>query len=282
MTFCLGWEADELQAGGLLYLDAVLTWNRSYSGTVSEHPIDSGGSVADHFVSSNPTFTLSAVISDSDISTTSALLADADGNEPFNTSLPPSAVTVESTDSSLLMKFIPNSISQFLPDTMPSVVMDDFKGDVFGTTLEGIQDILANLISGEGINQITGQWEAIIRPVELYETDGFLTLVKKLPSSDNKALILTNLSFREDSETGQGLYADMTFRLVRFANLKKVTLPPDLVQAPVKKKAAAKKSLGKCDSTTKDTTTSTDGSKAGAVDSAQNDVDPERNVAGEI
>ena len=282
MSFALSWNPDELQAGGFLLFDSVTSWNGSYSGTVSEHPIDSGGSVADHFVSANPTFTLSAVISDVDISTTSALLADADGNEPSNTNLPPSAVIVESTDASVLTKFIPSTVAQFLPDTTPSVVVDDFKGDIFGTTLEGVQDILANLISGEGVNQITGQWEAIIRPVFLYETDGFLTLVKKLPADDTKSLIMTNLSFREDTETGYSLYADMTFRLVRFANLKKVALPPDLVQTPVKKKVATKKSLGKCDSTTKDTATSGDASKAGAVDNAQNDVDPERSVAGEI
>ena len=98
MSFALSWNPDELQAENFLLFDSVTSWNRSYSGTVSEHPIDSGGSVADHFISANPTFTLSAVISGVDISTTSALLADADGNEPSNTNLPPSAVVVESTD----------------------------------------------------------------------------------------------------------------------------------------------------------------------------------------
>lgn len=252
MSFAISWQPSESNAGGFLLFDAVTSWNRSYSGTVSEHPIDSGGSVADHFVSANPTFTMSAVISAEDISTTSALLADADGNEPLNATMPPEAVIVGSTDQSLLMKYIPNTVGQFLPDTLPTVIMDDFKGDVFGASLEGIQDILTNLISGEGVNQITGQWEAIIRPVELYETDNFLTLVKKLPADINKSLILTGLNFREDTETGQGLYVDMTFRLVRFANLKKVTLPPDVVQAALKDKAASKNSLGKADSTKND------------------------------
>jgi len=283
MSFALSWEPDEVQAGGMLYFDAILNWNRSFTGSVTKHAIDGGGNITDFYISNNPTLTLSAVISAEDISTTSALLADADGNEPFNTSMPPAAVVVGSTDQSLLMKYIPSVIGQLLPDTLPEVVMDDFKGDsVFGTSLEDIQDILVNLQSGEGYNQITGQFEAVIRPVNLYETDGFLTLVKKLPADNTKALVITNLSFREDQDSGYALYCDITFEQVRFANLKKVTLPPDLVQAPVKKKAATKKSLGKCDSTTKDTATSGDASKAGAVDSAQNDVDPERNVAGEI
>lgn len=283
MSFALSWEPSEVNAGGFLYFDAILNWNRSFTGSVTKHAIDGGGNITDFCISNNPTFTLSAVISAEDISTTSALLADANGNEPSNTAMPPEAVIVGSTDQSLLMKYIPNVVGQLLPDTLPDVIMDDFKGDsVFGASLEDIQDILINLQSGEGYNQITGQFEAVIRQVTLYETDGFLTLAKKLPADETKALVITSLSFREDQDSGYGLYCDMTFELVRFSNLKKVTLPPDLVQAPVKKKVATKKSLGKCDSTTKDTATSGDASKAGAVDNAQNDVDPERNVAGEI
>lgn len=276
MAFALSWQPDEIQAGGFLLFDAVTSWNRSFSGNVTEHPIDGSGSVTDHYVSANPTFTLSAVISGTDLSISSIALQDDQGNIPYNVRPSPTEVLVSSDDQSLLMKFVPNVIGQFLPDVLPQVVMDDVRGD----TSEEIQDILTNLQSGEGYNQITGQFETLIRPVILYETNGFLTLVRKLPADDNKALVITGLNFREDPDSGYSLYVDITFRLVRFANLKKVQLPPDLVQTPVKKKAASKKSLGKCDSTQKDTSTSTDTSKAGAVDAAQNDVDPLRNTVG--
>lgn len=279
MSFAIGWEADEIQAGGFLLFDAVTSWNRSFSGTVTEHPIDGGGNISDHYSSANPTFTLSAVISSTDISTTSSLLADSEGNVPYNTVPAPSEVLVGSSDQSLLMKFIPNVIGQFLPDTLPEVIMDDIRGDIFsGNTTEQVQDILINLQSGEGVNQITGQFEALIRPVNLYETDDFLTLIKKLPVDDTRALVITGLNFREDTESGYALYVDLTFRLVRFANLKKVQLPPDLVQTPVKKKVTSKKSLGKCDSTQKDTSTSTDTSKATKIDKAQDDLDLLRNT----
>jgi hypothetical protein len=117
--------------------------------------------------------------------------------------------------------------------------------------------------------------------VTLYETNGFLTLVRKLPAN-NSFLVITSINFREDAESGYAVYADITFEQVRFANLKKVQLPPDLVQTPVKKKAASKKSLGKCDSTQKDTATSTDTSKSGAVDEIQSDIDPLRTTVGII
>lgn len=266
MTFAISWEPDEIQSGGFLLFDAITSWNRSFTGTVSKHPIDGGSNVSDHYINNNPVFQMSAVISGVDISTTSALLADENGNEPYNTVMPPEAVVVGSSDQSLLMRYIPNVVGQLLPDTLPDVIMDDIRGDIFeGDTTEKIQDILINLQSGEGVNQITGQWESLIRPVNLFETDNFLTLVKKLPASANTALIITSINFREDVDSGFALYADITFEQVRFANLKKVTIPADLVQAPVKKKIATKKSLGKCDSTPKVTTPTVEASRQNTV-----------------
>jgi hypothetical protein len=272
MSFALSWEADEIQAGGFLYFDAITSWNRSFTGQVTKHPVDGGSSVTDSYINNNPVFTMSAVISATDISTTSSLLGDETGNSPYNTTAAPSEVIVGSSDQSLLMKYLPNVLGQFLPDQLPEVIMDDIRGDIFtGDTTEQIQDILVNLQSGEGYNQITGQFETLIRPVVLYETDNFLTLVRKLPAT-NSFLVITSINFREDTESGYAIYADITFEQVRFANLKKVQLPPDLVQTPVKKKAASKKSLGKCDSTQKDTSTSPDANKSASIDELRNNT----------
>lgn len=268
MTFALSWEADNIQAGGFIYLDAVLTWNRNFTGQVSKHPIDGGASLTDAYINNNPVFSLSAVISGSDISLTPAFTVDENGTQPFNTRPAPSEVEVRSTDASTLTKFIPNVISQFIPDLLPEIVMDDFRSN----SIEEVQDILINLQSGEGYSQLTGQFETAIRPVTLYETDGFLSLIKKLPSDETKALVITSVSFREDTESGYCLYADITLEQIRFANLKKVQLPPDLVQPVVKKKVTSKKSLGKCDSTQKDTSTSTDTSKSTSIDELRNNT----------
>ncbi len=299
MTFCIGWEADEVQAGGLLYMDAVVNWNRSFTGSVTKHPVDSGGNITDHYINNNPIFTMSAVMSGSDLSMIPSILMNEIGDSPSNARTPPSEVQVTSTDASTLMKYLPNVIGQFLPDKMPDVVMDgvsnpqdegveagitegdntqppvvDESRSLGSTYVEGIQDLLVSLQSGEGYNQITGQWETLIRTVNLYETDNNLTLVRKLPANDNSFLIITAVNFREDTETGFALFADITFEQVRFANIKKVSLPPELVQAPVKKKVATKKSLGKCDSTTKDAGGSS------TVSKGLNDVDPLRNTTG--
>lgn len=276
MTFCIGWEADEVQSGGLLFFDAVTSWSRSLTGTVSRHPVDGGSSITDAYINNNSVFSLSAVISGTDVSISTIALQTDTGDVPYNARPAPTEVLVASEDQNLLMRFVPSVINQFLPDTLPEVILDDFRGD----TTEEIQDILVNLQSGEGLNQITGQFETLIRPVVLYETNGFLSLVKKLPADNTKFLVITSVSFREGPDDGQALYCDLVFEQCRFANLRKVQLPPDLVQAPVKKKVTSKKSLGKCDSTQKDTSNSTDTGKAGAVDAAQSDVDPLRNTVG--
>lgn len=269
MSFAISWEADEIQAGGFIYLDAVLNWNRNFTGQVSKHPIDGGASLTDAYINNNPTFSLTAVISGSDISITPAALTDENGTQPFNTRVAPSEVEVRSTDASTLTKFIPNVISQFIPDLLPEVSMDGFRSN----SIEEVQDILINLQSGEGYSLITEQFETAIRPVTLYETDGFLSLVKKLPADSTKALVITSVVFREDTESGYALYADITFEQIRFANLKKVQLPPELVQPVIKSKATDNKSLGKCDSTENNTATSTDTSKSASIDAAQSDVD---------
>lgn len=269
MTFAISWEADEVQAGGFLYFDAITSWNRSYTGQVTKHPVDGGSNVTDHFVKNNPVFTMSAVISGVDISVSTSSLTNELGDTPYNARLAPSAVIVESSDSSLLMKFIPNVVGQFLPDTLPEIVMDDTRGD----TTEEMQDILVSLQSGEGFNQITGQFETSIRPVTLYETNGFLALVKKLPAA-NSFLVVTNIQFREDTESGYALYADITFEQVAFATLKKTQLPQD-VKTIIKKKAAPKKSVGKCDSTVKDAASASNSdpqAKKDAVDDSSDKI----------
>ena len=247
--FAIGWESDEIQAGGLIYFDTVTNWNRSYTGQVTKHPVDGSGTITDHYMKNNPVFTMSAVISGTDISTSPINLVDELGNTPYNVKEAPTAVQVGSSDQSLLSKFIPNVFGQFLPDRLPEVIMDEG----FGDSIEEIQDILINLQSGEGYNQITGKFETLIRPVTLYETSGS-TLVRKLPAA-NSYLVITAINFREDTESGYALFADITFEQVRVANLQRVVIPKD-VRVTLKKKATPKKSLGKCDSTIKDTSAS--------------------------
>jgi len=238
MSLAVEWGDSSIQDGGLIYLDAVLAYTQTHTGKVTSHPIDSGGFISDHFVKDNAKITLSAVITGVDISTGTYLIQDLDGNAPFNSNEAPTPVSVNSTDQSVLKKFIPDSIGQFLSDTTPEVVIDSRRADL----LEQIREALVSLMSGVVYNEKTSQFDPDIKLVRLFEYDQ--TVLRKITNN----LVMTNLSFKEDPNSGYALYCDISFEQVTFAYLKKTVIPQDVVNS-LKKKAATKSSKGKQDST---------------------------------
>lgn len=239
MSLALRWDDDT--GGGLLYLDAVTLFTQDHSGKVTQHPIDAGGNVTDHFYKNNSRYRISAVISGVDISTGSYLIQDNQGNLPYNTRTSPSEASVNSTDSGVLRQFIPDSIGQFLSDQTPNVVTDAARTDL----TEQIRDMLIGLVSGNILDQTTGQFKPNIQLIELYEFDVYLT------TRITNRLVMTGVTFRETPDTGYALYCDFTFEQVSFASLKKVEIPQD-VQSTLKKKASPKSTKGKQDSTIQD------------------------------
>lgn len=239
MSLAIRW--DDTNGGGFIYFDAVTSYAQDYSGKVTAHPIDAGGNVTDHYYKSNPRFKIGAVISGIDISTGTYLIQDLDGNSPYNSNEAPNPVSVNSTDQSVLQKFLPDSIGQFLPDDSPEVVVDSARTDL----IEQIRDALIGLTSGELIDPATGQFNPNIQLIDLYEYDG-----TKLSRIVNR-LVMTNVTFRETPDSGYALYCDFSFEQVTFASLKRTVIPQD-VQNALKKKASAKNSKGKQDSKVQD------------------------------
>ena len=92
MSFALGWEADSIQAGGFLYFDTVTSWNRSFTGSVTKNPVDGGSNVTDSYINNNAIFTLSAVISGTDLSVSTSSLQNELGDIPYNARPTPSEV----------------------------------------------------------------------------------------------------------------------------------------------------------------------------------------------
>lgn len=259
MSLAIGWGDSSDEDGGFIYCDAVQTYTQNYSGSVTKHPVDQGGNITDHFIRNNPVFTISAVITGVDISTGTYLIQDLDGNAPYNSNEAPTAVSVNSTDLSVLKKFIPDSIGQFLSDSTPEVVIDSRRTDL----IEQIRQALIDLTAGVVFNEKSGQFDPNIQLVRLFEYDN--TLIRKVINN----LVMTKMTFKEDANTGYGLYCDITFEQVTFAFLKKTVIPKD-VQNSLKKKSSTKASKGKQDSTPQNV----DGANAG--DNAPKDTDPLR------
>lgn len=248
MSLMISWGdgTGDIDTSGRLYLDAVTAYTQNHNGKVTSHPIADGGLISDHFVRENSKFNITAVITAVDISTSNYLIQDPEGLSPFNVGLAPSKVSVNSTDQNVLQRLIPSSIGQFFSDTKPTVIVDPAKPD----QLEQIRSMLVNLMSGVVFNEKTSQFDPNIQILTLYEFDG---IILRKPVYN---LVMTNMLFREDQNTGYALYCNFTFEQVKFALLKKTTIPKD-VSAPISKKSQGKASKGKQDSTPQEEGTGT-------------------------
>lgn len=238
MSLAISWGDESEQTGGFVVFDAVTAYVRNSKGSVTKHPISSGSFVTDHFIKDNDTMTISGVISGADISTNTYLIRDLSDNAPYNSFDPVTPVSVNSKDQSILQKFIPDSIGQFLSGSSPEVVMDTKRDDV----LEQVRSALEDLMSGVIFNDKTGQFDPNIQLVKIYEYDD--TVLRKVINN----LVVTNLVFKEMPDSGYALYFDMTLEQVTFAFLKKTVIPQDVLDK-LKKKAEKKSTKGKVDST---------------------------------
>ncbi len=269
MTMALKWGREDPDNQGMIWFDAVTAYSESYTGQVTKHPVDTGGNITDHFIKDNPKFTISAVITGVDISNNSYLITDGEGNYPVNTTAPVNSVSVNSTDDSVLGKFIPDSIGQFLPVSTPDVVMDAARTDL----IDQIKFLLVDLMSGLKLNPQTNQYDSNIQIVELYQFEG--TLLTDIIFD----LVMTNISFEERPDTGRALYCNMTFEQVSFVFLQKTAIPVTVSQS-ISKKAAAKKTQTKCDGTVKDSDNPPAGESSPGEEAVNADVDPLREAEG--
>ena len=109
-----------------------------------------------------------------------------------------------------------------------------------------------------------------------YGGDSGTTIVRTWPQYPTEKLVVTNISFREDVNTGLGLYCDISFEQVEFVSLQRVQIPKRVVSA-LSKKASDKKNVGKCDSSVKDTSDTTNTDPQSKIDKI-NDIDPRRTI----
>lgn len=241
MTLALKWGTDgttdlNSSTSGFVYFDAVSVFTTSYTGQVTKHPVDSGGNISDHFIVDNPRFTISACISAEDISTSSFLIQDQDGNTPYNVRVAPSAVSVNSTDQSVLRRFIPDSIGQFLSDSTPDIQVDSERENL----LSNIKDLLLRLVFSRDADDTFVDNK--INLLKILEFDGLN--IRKV-SHD---VVMTGITFREDANSGDGLFCDMTFEQVSFSFLKKTTIPKNITSS-LNKKGSEKSTKSKATGT---------------------------------
>ncbi len=199
-----------------LYLNAVQTYSKSKTGSVSKHPV-AGRYITDHFVKDNPVFSLSGVVSFADLSDTT-LIRDVSGNLALNAYELPTPTQVQQSVSGLL-NFLPSAISQFIPDQSPTVTMDGSRNNY----KDFVDQCLSRLMSGTKVDLQTGKEKSFIRTVNLYEYEG--NILTKI----HRDLVLTQYNTNEDVSTGDAIIVDLTFEQVSFVRLRTAAIPTDVV-----------------------------------------------------
>lgn len=223
---------DNSEDGFFIYFDSVTTYTRSIKGSVTKNPTARGPAITDNFISENPTFGFSAVVSFADISSVYSLIRDDQQNIANNAIDQPIAATVDPNTGGLL-NFLPESIGQFLPNFQQGVTVDGARTNY----KDYVEACLDRLMTGEVYNTKTRRTETRIRPIKLFEFQG----VELTKIYDDICLISKDV--RETVDSGNALFCDLQFEKVKFVKLGTTQISPDVVKA-MKTKAAPKAKKG--------------------------------------
>ena len=233
MTIALKIGDENSQVRGFIYLDAVTSYTKNLSGKVTSFPVDSGVNISDHFISNNQKISFEAVVSDVDITGYSDLV-QLDGEKPLNAHPRPPQAQISGQNSAL--QFLPSSVKQFFERSEASVTST---GDA-PTNTPVVEALLEDLLRANYYNEADKKWRNKMTFTTLYEMNGTNFVNAKTE------LVMTDVSFSENPESGDALYMSFALEKVRLVTLDKTEMPKKAT-APVKKKVASKESQGKQD-----------------------------------
>ena len=209
---------DENSVSGAVYFNSTTAYNRKYSGRVSEHPLEFGANVSDHYSSNNPTINIEGVISGVEISYVPSGV-ELEEQPVINNQAEPELVAINSGEGllSTLKQFIPASVTQFMPkEAAVDIVFSEDKRENKSPEVEAL---MYELLNGVYYNEARKKWENRMTPVVLYELDGYFI------TSSRENLVITDFSVNEDAESGEGLFFNMTLEEVRFVTLDDADAP---------------------------------------------------------
>lgn len=233
-----GDESDKNSLSGAIYFDAVTDYSKVYAGKVTEHPIEAGASVSDHFISQNPKYRISGVISSVDFSVLTQGFS-LDGTPVMNINSRPPAVIVDISETKL-RDYIPGVIAQFLPSLGSQI---NISQESLMDHKDSVEQLLQELMNGLYYNEDRQRWENRMTTTTLYEIVGGVA-VKPV-----KDLVMTNFSVKETVESGDALFVDMDFEQVRFVTLEKAEAPKAQKGTPEARATKGKSNKGKANST---------------------------------
>lgn len=217
----------------VIYFDAITRITETYSSAISKHPLSNGSLITDHTTRENPRYTISGVLSDADfnisrppalgaIPTTGNLVStDENGlsrirDKQYKNST--QVVTpVQINSGSSLSKIMPGVIAQFTNDTIPTAIVTPQERAKTAKTVK---------------LQLISMWQNS-EQFQVVELLGGMTVGSFGPC------VFTNVGFEENSQTGEGIFPDLTFEKVTYAVTKNISvaLNKGRVSGKSKKKA---------------------------------------------
>jgi hypothetical protein len=223
---------DPKQLSGFIYLDAVTSYAKSFGGRITEHPVETGVSISDHYISENPKFRVNGVISGVDLSPIPSTFFLDDQN-PLNANPPAPPITISDSGSSL-KKFLPDVVTQFLPKTSLTVSGDVIRQD----HKQEVETLLETIMNGLYYNEDRKRQENRMTLSTLYEMDG------NLISKSYTNCVLTGYDVKEEVDSGDALFLELTFEQVRFATSDVAEAPKPVKKTPVARGTAKSKDKG--------------------------------------
>lgn len=228
-----GDDTKEGSISGIIYFDTVTNYSKTFSGSMTKHPVEAGATISHHYIANNPTYTLSGVISGVDISSVPEQIR-VDGEPVMNVNAQSTTISVNDIGSGL-MRFLPDTISQFLPKTTPSIIGGDSARTDYK---EEVELLLETLMNGLFYNKDRKRYENRMTLMTIYEMDG------SSETRRNNDLVMTSYSVQENAESGDALFLNLTFEKARFVELQEVDSPKVAKGTDVEKAASKTKDKG--------------------------------------
>lgn len=192
----------------VLFLDAVVNYNKGRSSNISTHPIDSSSVITDHVSRNNPSISIRGIVSSADFHSTDQRSPELLENDDFtiDTEYNQPVDGAEIQNRSNLLDFLPGSIQQFLGTSNPSTVsVDDFRGYSHQAARDKIENAWKN---SEKLTLLD------------YDYDTFTGRSVSVRSFSD--VIIERYEDNENVETGDSLEFNLTLKKIRIAFLKEV------------------------------------------------------------
>lgn len=194
--------------GDIIFFDAITNYGTTYSATVTKHPVATGGFVSDHTTSENVVLQIDGIFSDADFNLSRQLIEakTADGQDVSKpkqfTNNTETTMPVQISDKGGINKILPEVIAQFTKDNIPEVyVTPQSKAKI------------ALVVKRDLINM----WKTS-------EEFQVLDIIDNSVVEQFSPCVFTNITFKEDETTGDGIFPSMTIEQVTFTNLQEITV----------------------------------------------------------